>query len=60
LSGATLTAFKWNALPQCLPRMNSTEEDQMPITETGRVTKAFLKMKKFDIAALRRAFEGRE
>jgi predicted 3-demethylubiquinone-9 3-methyltransferase (glyoxalase superfamily) len=27
--------------------------------KVGRVTKAFLQMKKFDIAALERAFEGR-
>ena len=31
-----------------------------PKTEKSqRVTKAFLQMKKFDIAALKRAFEGR-
>jgi predicted 3-demethylubiquinone-9 3-methyltransferase (glyoxalase superfamily) len=29
------------------------------IEKTQRVTKAFLQMKKFDIAALERAYEGR-
>jgi predicted 3-demethylubiquinone-9 3-methyltransferase (glyoxalase superfamily) len=28
--------------------------------KSERVTKAFMQMKKFDIAKLRRAFEGRE
>jgi hypothetical protein len=28
--------------------------------QIARVTKAFLPMKKFDIAALRRAYEGKE
>jgi predicted 3-demethylubiquinone-9 3-methyltransferase (glyoxalase superfamily) len=28
--------------------------------KTARVTKAFLKMKKFDIEKLRQAFDGRE
>jgi predicted 3-demethylubiquinone-9 3-methyltransferase (glyoxalase superfamily) len=48
--------LSWQVVPTPLFEMLS---DKDPV-KTGRVTKAFLKMKKFDIAKLRQAFEGRE
>jgi predicted 3-demethylubiquinone-9 3-methyltransferase (glyoxalase superfamily) len=44
----------WQVVPTALDEMmsHSTEE------QLGRVTQAFLQMKKFDIAELRRAYEG--
>jgi predicted 3-demethylubiquinone-9 3-methyltransferase (glyoxalase superfamily) len=48
--------LSWQVVPTQLFEMLSDKD----AAKTGRVTKAFLKMKKFDIAALRRAFEGRE
>jgi predicted 3-demethylubiquinone-9 3-methyltransferase (glyoxalase superfamily) len=46
----------WQVVPAALDELlgQGTEE------ETARVTQAFLKMKKFDIAELRRAYEGVE
>jgi predicted 3-demethylubiquinone-9 3-methyltransferase (glyoxalase superfamily) len=48
--------LSWQVVPTPLFEMLS---DKDPV-KTGRVTKAFLQMKKFDIAKLRQAFEGRE
>jgi predicted 3-demethylubiquinone-9 3-methyltransferase (glyoxalase superfamily) len=48
--------LSWQVVPTQLFEMLSDKD----AAKTERVTKAFLKMKKFDIAALRRAFEGRE
>ncbi|MCG6988225.1 MAG: VOC family protein [Gemmatimonadetes bacterium] len=43
----------WQIVPSALGRLMGGTEDQR-----ARVTKAFLEMKKFDIAALERAYEG--
>jgi predicted 3-demethylubiquinone-9 3-methyltransferase (glyoxalase superfamily) len=44
----------WQIVPTAMDEMMSQgTSDQM-----GRVTEAFLKMKKFDIAELKRAYEG--
>jgi predicted 3-demethylubiquinone-9 3-methyltransferase (glyoxalase superfamily) len=45
----------WQINPKILGEMLSDPDPR----KVGRVTEAFLKMKKFDIAALRRAFEGK-
>jgi predicted 3-demethylubiquinone-9 3-methyltransferase (glyoxalase superfamily) len=46
--------FSWQVVPNAMDRiMRSGDEKAM-----ARVTEAFLKMKKFDIAALERAFRG--
>lgn len=47
--------LSWQVVPDALIEM-MTDKDAAKV---DRVTKAFLQMKKFDIAALRRAFEGR-
>ena len=44
----------WQVVPTTLIEM-VTDKDPVKVQ---RVTKAFLQMKKFDISALRRAFEG--
>jgi predicted 3-demethylubiquinone-9 3-methyltransferase (glyoxalase superfamily) len=46
--------LSWQIVPTDLDKMlqNGTPE------QIGRVTQAFLKMKKFDLAELRRAYEG--
>lgn len=44
----------WQVVPRALPEMLSSGDD----AGVQRVTKAFLQMKKFDIAALQRAFRG--
>ena len=46
--------LSWQVVPTTLIEMVTAED---PI-KVQRVTKAFLQMKKFDISALRRAFEG--
>ena len=46
--------LSWQVVPTTLIEM-VTDEDPIKVQ---RVTKAFLQMKKFDISALRRAFEG--
>lgn len=46
--------LSWQVVPDGLIEMLSDSEPE----KAGRVTNAFLKMKKFDIAALERAFEG--
>lgn len=46
--------LSWQVVPAILPHMLSSGDAKA----AGRVTKAFLQMKKFDIAVLRRAFDG--
>ena len=46
--------LSWQVVPTVLPQMLSDADS----AKTERVTNAFLRMKKFDIAALRRAYEG--
>jgi predicted 3-demethylubiquinone-9 3-methyltransferase (glyoxalase superfamily) len=48
--------LSWQVVPDALLEM-LTDKDAAKV---GRVTTAFLQMKKFDVAALRRAFEGKE
>jgi predicted 3-demethylubiquinone-9 3-methyltransferase (glyoxalase superfamily) len=48
--------LSWQVVPTQLFEMLSDKD----AAKAEHVTKAFLKMKKFDIAALRRAFEGRK
>ena len=48
--------LSWQVVPTPLFEMLSDKDP----AKTERVTAAFLKMKKFDIGKLRRAFEGRE
>ncbi len=47
--------LSWQVVPTALIEMLTDKDD----AKTQRVTKAFLQMKKFDIAALQRAFDGR-
>jgi predicted 3-demethylubiquinone-9 3-methyltransferase (glyoxalase superfamily) len=47
--------LSWQVVPKALVEMLMSGNP----AGAGRVTKAFLQMKKFDIAALRRAFEGK-
>jgi predicted 3-demethylubiquinone-9 3-methyltransferase (glyoxalase superfamily) len=47
--------LSWQIVPAVLDKLMSGTPEQ-----TARVTQAFLKMKKFDIAALEGAYEGRE
>lgn len=44
----------WQVVPTILPQMLADPDSE----KAGRVTNAFLQMKKFDIAALKRAYEG--
>ena len=46
--------LSWQVFPSALPKMLMDSD----AAKAGRATKAFLKMKKFDIAALQRAYEG--
>jgi predicted 3-demethylubiquinone-9 3-methyltransferase (glyoxalase superfamily) len=46
--------LSWQIVPTALNEMLGGADQQ----KVGRVTEAFLKMKKFDIAALKRAYEG--
>jgi len=48
--------LSWQITPTALGEMMGSGDP----ARTARVTQAFLKMKKFDIAALRRAYEGTE
>ncbi|HEX6959939.1 MAG TPA: VOC family protein [Ferrovibrio sp.] len=47
--------LSWQVFPRALPDMLSDPD----APKVARVTKAFLRMKKFDLARLRDAFEGR-
>jgi predicted 3-demethylubiquinone-9 3-methyltransferase (glyoxalase superfamily) len=46
--------LSWQVVPDVLPKMLMDADQQ----KSQRVMKAFLQMKKFDIAALERAYEG--
>jgi predicted 3-demethylubiquinone-9 3-methyltransferase (glyoxalase superfamily) len=46
--------LSWQVVPTVLRRMMSDKD----VTKTDRVMKAFMPMKKFDIAALERAYQG--
>jgi predicted 3-demethylubiquinone-9 3-methyltransferase (glyoxalase superfamily) len=46
--------LSWQVVPQVLPEMLMSKDH----AASQRVTKAVLQMKKFDIAALKRAYEG--
>ena len=46
--------LSWQVVPDVLPKMLMDADHQ----KSQRVTKAFLQMKKFDIAALERAYGG--
>ncbi len=46
--------LSWQIVPAIMGEMMSGKDDK----KMARVTEAFLKMKKFDIAALKRAYEG--
>jgi len=48
--------LSWQVVPTALLEMLSDKD----AAKVERVTKAFMKMKKFDIEKLRRAFEGRQ
>jgi len=47
--------LSWQIVPTALPKMLMDPDP----AKSQRVTKAFLQMKKFDLAALRRAYQGR-
>lgn len=47
--------LSWQIVPSVMEKMMRSPDK----AKTERVTKAFLKMKKFDIAALERAFDGK-
>lgn len=47
--------FPWQIVPTAMERMMSTGTKE----QVGRVTEAFMKMKKFDIKKLEEAFEGK-
>ena len=47
--------LSWQVVPTAMDRMLASKDPQ----KIARVTKAFLQMKKFDIAALEEAFDGR-
>jgi predicted 3-demethylubiquinone-9 3-methyltransferase (glyoxalase superfamily) len=46
--------LSWQVVPSVLPEMLRDPDTK----KTQRVTRAFLQMKKFDIAALQRAYAG--
>jgi predicted 3-demethylubiquinone-9 3-methyltransferase (glyoxalase superfamily) len=46
--------FSWQVVPNAMDRMMQSKDEKA----IARVTEAFLKMKKFDIAALEKAFRG--
>lgn len=46
--------FSWQVVPNIMDRMMASKDEKA----IARVTEAFLKMKKFDIAALEKAFRG--
>jgi predicted 3-demethylubiquinone-9 3-methyltransferase (glyoxalase superfamily) len=47
--------LSWQVVPNALIEMLSDSDH----AKSQRVTKAFLQMRKFDIAALQRAYEGK-
>ncbi|MCW5879061.1 MAG: VOC family protein [Anaerolineales bacterium] len=47
--------LSWQISPSALDEMLQTADRE----QLGRVTEAFLKMKKFDLAELQRAYEGK-
>ena len=47
--------LSWQIVPNILIKLMSDKDH----AKVGRVTEAFLKMKKFDIAALQRAYDGK-
>ena len=47
--------LSWQVVPKALPDMLMDPDPE----KSGRVTKAFLQMRKFDVEALKRAYEGR-
>ena len=47
--------LSWQIVPPAMDEMMKDKEQE----KLARVTEAFLKMKKFDIAALKRAYEGK-
>lgn len=48
--------LSWQVVPTALPKMLQDKDAR----KVARVTEAFLKMKKFDIATLKRAYEGKK
>jgi predicted 3-demethylubiquinone-9 3-methyltransferase (glyoxalase superfamily) len=48
--------LSWQVVPSALPKMMSDPD----ATKSARVMNAFMKMKKYDIAALERAYAGRD
>jgi predicted 3-demethylubiquinone-9 3-methyltransferase (glyoxalase superfamily) len=48
--------LSWQVVPKVLPDMLMDPNPE----KVGRVTKAFLQMRKFDIAALQRAYDGQD
>jgi len=48
--------LSWQIVPTALSKMLQDKDAQ----KVARVTEAFLKMKKFDIATLKRAYEGNQ
>ena len=48
--------MSWQIVPTAMNEMMSSGDKEA----IARVTQAFLKMKKFDIATLKRAFEGED
>jgi predicted 3-demethylubiquinone-9 3-methyltransferase (glyoxalase superfamily) len=48
--------LSWQVVPAGLPKMLMDPDPE----KSGRVTKAFLQMRKFDIEALERAYEGQD
>ena len=46
--------LSWQIVPNAMTQMLKDKDEKKP----ARVTEAFLKMKKFDIAALKRAYKG--
>jgi predicted 3-demethylubiquinone-9 3-methyltransferase (glyoxalase superfamily) len=46
--------LSWQIVPTALPKMLRNKDAR----KVARVTEAFLKMKKFDLAALKRAYAG--
>ncbi len=48
--------LSWQIVPAALPKMLRDKD----VRKAARVTEAFLKMKKFDLAALKRAYAGKK
>ena len=49
-----MSCISWQVVPAEMDQMLRSEERE----RVARLTQAFLKMRKFDLAALRRAFDG--